>query len=90
MASWLGSLWKGSSSSLPYNIESDPLYAAARPGSHGWALHGATKKSDDGEELTAFQASKAELARTPLRKSVSLSDARYTETSQTQLIPAVS
>lgn len=90
MTSWLGSLWGGShSSSLPYNIESTPISPATKHGSHGWAIHNATKKTDGGE-VTAFQASKAELAKAPLRRNTSLADARYSDTSQTQLIPAVS
>ena len=86
----LGSIWGGShSSSLPYNIQSDPAAPSTKHGSHGWAIHTATKKTDGGE-VTAFQASKAELSKTPLRRNASLADARYTDTSQTQLIPAVS
>lgn len=90
MTSWLGSLWGGShSSSIPYNIQSEPTSPSSRHGSHGWAIHKATKKSDSGSEATAFQANKAELAKTPLRRNASLSDARYSDTSQTQLIPAL-
>mmetsp|Transcript_4141 Transcript_4141/g.10509 ORF Transcript_4141/g.10509 Transcript_4141/m.10509 type:complete len:829 (-) Transcript_4141:230-2716(-) len=89
MTSWLGSLWGGShGSSLPYNIKSDPVSPSTKHGSHGWAVHDATQKSDGGE-VTAFQASKAELAKTPLRRNNSIADARYTDTSQTQLIPAL-
>ncbi|KAL7542148.1 hypothetical protein ACHAXR_011561 [Thalassiosira sp. AJA248-18] len=89
MTSWLGSLWGGShSSSLPYNIQSDPVSPSTKHGSHGWAIHKATKKSDGGE-VSAFQANKAELAKAPLRRNASLADARYTDTSQTQLIPAL-
>ena len=90
MTSWLGSLWGGSgASSLPYNIQSDPLAPSTKHGSHGWARHHATQKTGGGE-ATAFQANKAELAKAPLRRSTSLADARYADTSQTQLIPAVS
>ncbi|KAL7553118.1 hypothetical protein ACHAWF_016374, partial [Thalassiosira exigua] len=94
MASWLGSLWGGSASaSLPYNIQSDPRSPSTKHGSHGWAIHDATSKKSDGDgggEASAFQASKAELAKAPLRKNASLADARYADTSQTQLMPAVS
>jgi len=89
MASWLGSLWGGShSSSLPYNIKADPNSPSTKHGSHGWALHTATRKTDGGED-TAFQANKAELAKAPLRRNTSLADARYSDTSQTQLFPAL-
>ena len=90
--SWLGSLWGGgASSSLPYNIESEPKSPSTKHGSHGWAIHNATQKQGSGEPATAFQANKAELAKTPLRKSAaSITDARYSNTtSQTQLIPAL-
>ena len=91
MASWLGSLWKGShSASLPYNINSDPISASTKHGSHGWAIHEATNKLHDGGEVTAFQASKAELAKAPLRRNTSIANAKYSDTSQSQLIPAVS
>lgn len=88
MAGWLGSLWGGSTTSLPYNINADPTSPSAKHGSHGWALHTATRKSDGGED-TAFQANKSELSKAPLRRNASLADARYSDTSQTQLIPAL-
>ena len=74
---------------IPLNIKSDPISPSTNHGSRGWAIHQATKKSDGGD-ATAFQASKAELAKAPLRRTTSLADARYSDTSQTQLIPAVS
>lgn len=92
MASWLGSLWGGSgASSLPYNITTEPLSTSTNKGSHGWAIHTATHKTRDGEEATAFQASKAELAKTPLQqRSQSLAAARYSDSSNlTQLVPAL-
>ena len=91
MASWLGSLWGGSgASSLPYTISTEPLISASSKGSHGWAIHSATHKTN-GEEGTAFQASKAELAKKPLQlRSQSLAAARYSDaTSLTQLVPAL-
>ena len=90
MSSWLGSLWGGSSSSsLPYNIEPAAAISSQSFGSRGWAVHNATKKVD-GSEATAFQANKAELAKTPARRPSSIADARYTASSgQTQLIPAL-
>lgn len=99
MTSWLGSLWGGSaSSSLPFNIKAEPTSPSSRQGSHGWAIHVATRKSSGdtggvGQEVTAFQASKVELAKTPLQRHRgvgSIADARYTDTSNlTQLIPAL-
>mmetsp|Transcript_37930 Transcript_37930/g.81023 ORF Transcript_37930/g.81023 Transcript_37930/m.81023 type:complete len:840 (+) Transcript_37930:120-2639(+) len=90
MTSWLGKMWGGShSSSLPYNIKSDSISASTKHGSHGWAIHEATDKKSDGGEVTAFQASKAELAKSPLRRNTSLANAKYSDTSQTQLIPAL-
>ncbi|KAL3771799.1 hypothetical protein ACHAW5_005354 [Stephanodiscus triporus] len=93
MTSWLGKMWGGSSASLPYNIESTPTSPATRHGSHGWAIHAASRKTDGGE-VTAFQANKSELAKCPLRRgpggnNPSLADARYSDTSQTQLVPAL-
>jgi SCY1-like protein 1 len=92
MASWLGSLWGGSgASSLPYNISTEPLATSTNKGSHGWKIHKATHKTN-GEEVTAFQASKAELAKTPLQqRSQSLAAARYSDGSSnlTQLVPAL-
>mmetsp|Transcript_36872 Transcript_36872/g.84166 ORF Transcript_36872/g.84166 Transcript_36872/m.84166 type:complete len:812 (+) Transcript_36872:184-2619(+) len=90
MSSWLGSLWGGSSSSsLPYNIEPTAAISSQAFGQHGWAVHNATKKTD-GSEATAFQANKAELAKTPARRPASIADARYTSSSGlTQLIPAL-
>jgi len=83
-------MWGGShSSSLPYNIKSDPISAPTKHGSHGWAIHEASDKKSDGGELTAFQANKAELAKAPLRRTSSLANAKYSDTSQTQLIPAL-
>mmetsp|Transcript_21482 Transcript_21482/g.43948 ORF Transcript_21482/g.43948 Transcript_21482/m.43948 type:complete len:836 (-) Transcript_21482:43-2550(-) len=67
-----------SSASLPYKISPTPTTPASSPQSHGWAIYSATRKTDNGP-VTAFQASKAELARTPLRKNPSLN----------QLIPAL-
>jgi SCY1-like protein 1 len=89
MASWLGKMWGGSSASLPYNIESSPTSPATRHGSHGWAMHAASKKTDDYGEVTAFQANKADLAKSLLRRSGSQFNAQYTDTSQTQLLPAL-
>jgi SCY1-like protein 1 len=91
MASWLGSLWGGSgASSLPYNISTEPLSPSTNKGSHGWAIHTATHKTN-GEEATAFQASKAALAKTSLQqRSQSLAAARYSDSSNlTQLVPAL-
>jgi len=90
MSGWLGSLWGGGgASSLPYNIKSDPVSPSTKHGSHGWAIHNATNKTTSGE-ATAFQANKADLAKTPLRRtSSSLANAKYADTSQTQLIPAL-
>ena len=89
MASWLGKMWGGSSASLPYNIESSPTSPASRHGSHGWAMHAASKKTDDNGEVTAFQANKPDLAKSLLRRSGSQFNAQYTDTSQTQLLPAL-
>ena len=89
MASWLGKMWGGSSASLPYNIESSPTSPATRHGSHGWAMHAASKKTDDYGEVTAFQANKTDLAKSLLRRSGSQFNAQYTDTSQTQLLPAL-
>ncbi len=81
-------MWGGSSSSLPYNIETNPIYPAARHGSRGWSIHAANRKTDGGE-VTAFQANKSDLIKTQLRRGT-ISDARYTDnTRQTQLIPAL-
>lgn len=88
MASWLGKMWGGSSASLSYNIESSPISPATRHGSHGWSMHAASKKTDGGE-VTAFQANKPDLAKTQLRRSGSQMNAQYTDTSQTQLVPAL-
>ncbi|KAK1741357.1 N-terminal kinase-like protein [Skeletonema marinoi] len=89
MASWLGSLWGGSgASSLPYNISTDPLSPSTNKGSHGWAIHTATHKTN-GEEATAFQASKAELAKTPLQQQMSQSFASSGSGNLTQLVPAL-
>lgn len=92
MVGWgLGSLWgSGGASSLPYNIDSDPISQATKHGSHGWAIHNATNKTGGGEATaTAFQANKADLAKTPLRRGASQFNAKYSDTSQTQLIPAL-
>ena len=67
-----------SSASLPYTISPTPTTPSTSPQSHGWAIHTATQKTDNGP-VTAFQASKAELSKTPLRKNASLN----------QLIPAL-
>jgi len=89
MASWLGSLWGGSgASSLPYNISTDPLSPSTNKGSHGWAIHTATHKTN-GEEATAFQASKTELAKTPLQQQRSQSFASSGSGNLTQLVPAL-
>eukprot|EP00986_Skeletonema_menzelii_P006599 scaffold2520_cov135-Skeletonema_menzelii.AAC.4 len=86
MASWLGSLWGGSgASSLPYSISTDPVSPATNKGSHGWAIHTATHKTN-GEEATAFQASKAELAKTPLQLQRSQS---FGGNNLTQMVPAL-
>ena len=61
-------MWGGSSASLPYNIEANPTYPATRHGSRGWAMHSASKKTEGGGEVTAFQANKSELAKMPLRR----------------------
>eukprot|EP00574_Skeletonema_japonicum_P007417 CAMPEP_0201713734 /NCGR_PEP_ID=MMETSP0593-20130828/461_1 /ASSEMBLY_ACC=CAM_ASM_000672 /TAXON_ID=267983 /ORGANISM="Skeletonema japonicum, Strain CCMP2506" /LENGTH=796 /DNA_ID=CAMNT_0048202915 /DNA_START=12 /DNA_END=2402 /DNA_ORIENTATION=- len=88
MTSWLGSLWGGSgASSLPYNISTDPLSPSTQKGSHGWAIHTATHKTN-GEEAIAFQASKAELVKTPLQLQRTQSFAS-SGGNLTQLVPAL-
>lgn len=88
-------MWGGSSASLPYNIEANPTYPATRHGSRGWAMHSASKKTEGGGEVTAFQANKSELAKMPLRRggggtNPPPSDPRHAaDASQTQLVPAL-
>ena len=79
------SMGNSSSAALPYVISPEALTPSTKASSHGWAIHSATRKSDGGP-FTAFQASKADLAKTPIHKN---RNNRYGDPSQTQLIPAL-
>eukprot|EP00568_Trieres_chinensis_P014319 CAMPEP_0183321274 /NCGR_PEP_ID=MMETSP0160_2-20130417/68466_1 /TAXON_ID=2839 ORGANISM="Odontella Sinensis, Strain Grunow 1884" /NCGR_SAMPLE_ID=MMETSP0160_2 /ASSEMBLY_ACC=CAM_ASM_000250 /LENGTH=349 /DNA_ID=CAMNT_0025488177 /DNA_START=155 /DNA_END=1201 /DNA_ORIENTATION=+ len=70
-----------SSSSLPYSI-GDEVHPPSRPGSHGWAMHSGSRKSDS-MPVTVFKASKPTLAKTPVNQRGGIGS------SATQILPAL-